>query len=244
MKHGALHLAIFLLGVFSAAYLSGQEAGAVETAPAATSFFSTLSYIARGTMLVFPEQNGNESDVSPVLGSLGTAVDIPLLGPRIATLGVEASLDFYFTDYTYSDVLQRAVPAAVENRAAFSFGTILGITALGRFDFTDTMTLRLYGGPAADLRIIVLSYNLDENEIDSRTGRTLRQLVGDVRHYFWDQGRWFLPVVGVGFDYRILPGIRLGIDTRVWFPVYKLWTHEGPAIEGWRFGAGVTITFR
>jgi hypothetical protein len=45
-------------------------------------------------------------------------------------------------------------------------------------------------------------------------------------------------------DFAAFDGILLGFDLRTWFPVYKLWTKENlPDINGWRFGAGFTITF-
>jgi hypothetical protein len=37
----------------------------------------------------------------------------------------------------------------------------------------------------------------------------------------------------------------VGLDGRVWFPLYRLWTAEDLSpMEGWRFGVGFTASFR
>jgi hypothetical protein len=191
-------------------------------------------------MLVLAD-NGNLPDPMPILPSFGAAVDYMIFGP----LGVEASLDFYGTDYGYSYELDRAVPAAIENRSAFVVGSVLGIQILGRFDFTDRMTLRVFGGPAVDMRISFLSYGLDQDEIDENNGKNITAIVDDISSYFWTQYRWFMPVAGIGFDYRILPKIMLGFDGRVWFPLYRLWSGEDLSpMEGWRFSAGFKVSLR
>ena len=54
-----------------------------------------------------------------------------------------------------------------------------------------------------------------------------------------------MPVFGAGMDFPLNDKLLLGFDLRAWFPVYKLWTNDNtPAIDGWRFGAGLRITPR
>ena len=186
----------------------------------------------RGSLLFFPEDNGVETDIGPILPSLGAAVILPLLGP----LSVEASLDCYGTDYEYK--MGRAAAAIPDNRAAFVIGSVAGIQLLGTIPLNSAMGLRVFAGPAADLRLCLLSYGLSNDPFEEE----LRRQTKAIAAYFWDVGRWFLPVAGAGFDYRFLSGVTLGLDFRVWFPLYKLWTGgELPPIEGWRFGGGIRV---
>jgi hypothetical protein len=202
----------------------------------AQSFTDKLSLGFRGSILVFPEDNGLESDPMPVLPSLGLAAAYNLTGP----LAAELSLDFYGNYYSYSYTLNRAVPANPENRSSFVIGSILGAQILGVFPLGDLVRLRAYGGPTADLRLCLIADGLEGEDQKDASAQT-----GDISSYFWGQGRWFLPVLGLGLDFKLFEHIDLGLDTRVWFPVYRLWTDEDlPPIEGWRFGIGFKITIR
>jgi hypothetical protein len=104
----------------------------------------------------------------------------------------------------------------------------------------------VYGGPAADLRIVTLAIGLNHPADFTGDIETDAQLQTDaIRRYFWSQGRWFFPVLGAGMDFPINEKFLLGFDLRVWFPLYRLWTDKHlPAIDGWRFGAGFRITPR
>ena len=184
----------------------------------------------RGSVLFFPENNGLESDSMPILPSIGAAAGWPVF----SFMRIELSLDFYGTYYAYSDKLDRAVPAIPDNRSSFVIGSLMGIQALKIFPLTDTMRIRAYGGPAADLRICLVADGLEGADKSDASSQTK-----DIVSYFWGKGRWFMPVIGAGMDFKLTEKLLLGFDTRVWFPVYRLWTGESlPAIEGWRFGAG------
>jgi hypothetical protein len=196
-------------------------------------------WLIRGSVLHFFEDNGLRSDPGPVLPVPGAGFQYVLWGP----LAFEVSLDLYGCYYDYDYTLNRAVPVEPANRASYVLGPVLGFLALGRFKLGDSATLRIYGGPAADLRLCFLADGVAGDEIDFKSGKTLSVLVEDISRYFWGEGRWFLPVAGLGFDYRLFPRLRLGFDARVWFPAYKTWTGEDlPPAEGWRFGAGLTVS--
>jgi hypothetical protein len=193
----------------------------------------SLSFL--GSILFFPEDNGLDSDSGPILPSIG----ISGVWPLVKSLKLELSLDFYGTYYAYSYNLNRAVPAIPDNRSSFVIGSILGIQALGVFPLSDTMRVRVYGGPAADLRICLVADGLEGHDKEDASEET-----GDIADYFWGKGRWFMPIVGAGMDFRITEKIRLGFDTRIWLPAYRLWTGESLSfIEGWRFGLGVRFSF-
>jgi hypothetical protein len=193
----------------------------------------SLSFL--GSILYFPEDNGLDSDSGPILPSIGISAAWPL----VKALKLELSLDFYGTYYAYSYNLDRAVPAIPDNRSSFVIGSILGVQALGVFPLSDKMRVRVYGGPAADLRICLVADGLEGNDKEDASEET-RAISG----YFWGKGRWFMPVAGAGMDFMITEKIRMGFDTRIWLPAYRLWTGESLSfIEGWRFGLGIRFSF-
>ncbi|MDR0312733.1 MAG: hypothetical protein LBI14_03975 [Treponema sp.] len=203
-----------------------------------------LSWFAEGSVLFFPEANGNLSDPMPILPSLGAGLGLPIFNH----FRLEISLDMYFAIYGYDDGLNRAVPMAWENRSAFVWGSVLGAQGVYFHDFYPgflegrAMTLRVFGGLAADLRIVLLAPDL-KPAVNPNLAE-IKQEVSAVAKYFWSKGRWLLPVFGSGLDFELNTKFRLGLDLRVWFPLYKLWTNENlPGIEGWRFGIGARITF-
>ena len=202
----------------------------------AQSYFSRISWFGQASILLFPENNGTKSDPMPVLPSPGFGASLPLYN----RLRLDTTLDFYLTHYGYSDDLDRAIPAAIENRSARVIGSVLGIQAAGYFDLTPLMTLRGYGGFAADLRIVIMAADLGPADEDDASRQT-----GLVRSYFWSKGRWLMPVAGVGLDFNINERFKVGIDLRCWIPAYRIWTGENlPFIEGWRFGPGIRFTLR
>jgi hypothetical protein len=151
---------------------------------------------------------------------------------------IELSLDFYGTYYAYSDTLDRAVPAIPDNRSSFVIGSMLGIQALKTFVLGNTARIRVYGGPAADLRICLVADGLEGADAEDAASET-----GDISGYFWGQGRWFMPVAGAGMDFALTEKLLLGFDLRIWMPAYRLWIAEDlPVVEGWRFGAGVRFS--
>lgn len=214
----------FFLFVFSVLPLSAQGFG------------SKISWFMNGSVLFFPEDNGLHSDPMPVLPSLGAGISYPFTD----NFRAELTLDFYTTHYGYR--LDRAVPLAIENRSARVIGSFLALQAAWYFNINSVMTIRAYGGPAADLRIVLLAAGLNEglDPLDE-----IRAETDSVRDYFWSKGRWFMPVVGAGLDFALNERFKIGVDMRVWTPVYRLWTGEDlPAIEGWRFGPGIRLTIR
>jgi hypothetical protein len=199
-----------------------------------------LSWAAHGSLLVFPEENGPRRGApTPILPSPGASLAYRFWGP----LSVEASLDLYFTHYGYDFELGRPMPVEVENRSAFVFGPILGFSLVSRIPLGKRFGIRLSGGLAADLRIVTLAFDLNEADLveDDPGGAPMQ--TNAVRDYFWDQYRWLLPVLGAGFDAALNEKFTLGLDFRVWFPLYRIWSGEDlPGPEGWRFGPGFRIT--
>ena len=201
----------------------------------AQGFFSNISWFAEVSVLLFPEDNGMESGPMPILPSPGLGASYRFNN----MFRLESTLDFYMAIYGYSDELGRAVPQEVEHRSAQVIGSILGIQTAGYFNFFSFLTLRAFAGLTADLRIVMVAFDLGPDDGDAS------KQTDSVRDYFWSQGRWLFPVLGVGADFLIDRNFRLGIDLRVWAPLYRLWSGEDlPAIEGWRFGGGLRLGFR
>jgi len=214
--------------------LNAQEETQPEAQGKTGGFFSKISWFVNGSVLFFPEDNGMYSDPMPVLPSLGLGASYPITD----ILKLELTLDFYMTHYGYA--LDRAVPQAIENRSALVIGSLFAFQAAAYFNVTSFMTVRAYGGPAADLRIVLVAEDLNSGDMDDAQRQT-----DAVLNYFWSSGRWFMPVVGAGVDFNISSRFKVGIDLRVWIPIYRLWTGEDlPPIEGWRFGPGIRFTFR
>jgi hypothetical protein len=202
----------------------------------AQSFFGRLEWAFRGAILFLPEDNGLEGDPAPILPTLGAAVAHPITGPLLA----EVSLDLWHTWYGYSDALQRPVPLALENRWSGVLDFVLGFVLMSRFDITDSFALRAYGGPSFDFKLCLPAADLNSSDMNEANRQT-----DAVASYFWGAGRWFLPAAGLGFDWAITGSWTLGLDMRVWFPLYRVWTGEElPAVEGWRFSFGLRIGYR
>jgi hypothetical protein len=127
----------------------------------AGSFSERLSWSFGGTILVFPEDNGNRGGPTPVLPAPATALACSVWGP----LSLELSLDLYFTHYKYDFEWNRALPVEIENRSAFVFGMLTGIQAAARFPLGERFVFRGYGGPAIDFRIIALAADLHPDDL-------------------------------------------------------------------------------
>lgn len=202
----------------------------------AAGFLNSLTWSFRGSILIIPEDNGLQSDPTPILPTPGLAAAYPLN----SLIGLEVSLDFYATYYGYSRVLQRAVPYAIENRSTFVFGSVLAFQGVFRLPINTTFSARFFAGPAADLRLCLVAPDLKGTDLSDAAAQT-----AEVTNYFWGNGRWIFPFVGLGADYRLSDKYVLGFDTRLWFPLYRLWSGENlSAVEGWRFAAGLRLTFR
>jgi len=237
-KFFLVFIILSLITFSAAAQEETQPAAQEETRTGTEGFFSKISWFAEGSILFFPEDNGMRSDPMPILPSPGAGVSYPITN----ILRAELTLDFYMTHYGYDDVLKRAVPDAIENRTSRVIGFPLAFQLAAYFDVNSFTTVRVYGGPAVDLRIVMIAEDLNEG-LDNMT--EIRRKTDLVLNYFWSSGRWFMPVLGAGVDFSINPRFRLGIDLRVWAPAYRLWTGEDlPAIEGWRFGPGIRFTIR
>jgi hypothetical protein len=206
----------------------------------AQSFSERLGWSFNAGIFVFPEDNGTEGDPAPILPSAGANLAYHIKNHFY----LELSEDLYFTNYAYSAKLDRAVPAAIENRSAFVFGFLTGIQALVKLPVNEEWGFRIFGGPAFDFRVIALNTH-HPDDFGGSLEHDAQLQTDAIKKYFWGKGRWFLPVFGGGVDYTINEGFLLGLDLKLWIPMYKMWSGEDlPGIEGWRFGAGLRITLQ
>ncbi|MDR1176322.1 MAG: hypothetical protein LBK83_12740 [Treponema sp.] len=216
-----------------------SDAESAEDALTGTAWFlDRFSWTFGGSILIFPEDNGLKGDPMPVLPVPSLSAAFRIWGP----IYTELSLDVYYTHYGYDFELNRAVPYAIENRSAQVWGFLTGLGAQGRFKLPKGFVLRGTGGFAADLRIIAIAGDL--NDVDFTGDEKDPGVQTDaIKDYFWSEGRWLFPFLGVGFDFPASSKFLVGLDGRVWFPLYRAITEEDlPPSEGWRFGFGIRIT--
>jgi len=207
----------------------------------AETFKDNLGWAVHGSIFYFAANNGVDSDPAPIIPSAGFSLAWQL----IDYLKLEFTQDIYFTNYEWESNLGYPMACNIENRAAFVLGFLTGVQATGYFPL-DKISLRVYGGPAVDFRVVTTAFGLNHPADyigDIETNVELQTEA--IKNYFWQSGRWFMPVAGLGFDFPINEKFLLGFDLRAWFPVYKIWTDDNaPAIDGWRFGAGFRIAKR
>ena len=210
----------------------------------ADGFKDRFSWSINGGLLYFAADNGQQgADPAPILPSLGAAACLNIWGP----LGVELSEDLYFYNYEYNADKKYAMACNPENRSAFVFGFLTGLQARAIFPLgKNGIDIRAYLGPAADIRIVTLAFGLNHPDDFTDKIETDAQMQTDaIRDYFWSEGRWLFCTTGAGLDFPVNEKFKLGFDTRIWLPFYRLWTDEDlPAIDGWRFGLGFRITPR
>jgi len=208
----------------------------------ADSFWDDINWSIRGTILYFAADNGSSADPAPVLPSLGVSADRPLWGP----LRLEVTQDIYFTNYEYNTEFGYAMACNPENRSAFVMGFITGVQLTGFIPISDKgINLRVYGGPSADIRLVVQAFGLRSDNFTGDIETDPGMQTNAIRKYFWSDGRWFFPMLGAGVDFPVNEKFLLGFDLRTWVPLYRLWTDKNiPAIDGWRFGIGVRLTPR
>jgi hypothetical protein len=210
-------------------------------APLNAAFGDVFQWAITGNIFYFPADDGVKADPAPILPALGGSLSLKIWGP----LRLELTEDIYFANYEYISALGYPTACNPENRSSFVIGFVTAILFTGNFPIGNNDTAcRVYFGPAADLRVVTLAIGLNSHFDFGGNIETDAQLQTDATaEYFWSDARWFIPVAGVGMDFRINEKFLLGFDLRVWFPIYKLWTDTDlPAINGWRFGVGFRIT--
>jgi hypothetical protein len=209
----------------------------------ADSFLDNVNWSTRGGLLYFAADNGRQgADPAPILPSMGFSAEWQFFSP----LRLEFTEDVYFTNYEYNSTFGYAMACNPENRSAFVIGFITGFQLTGFFPVGKKGTgVRVYGGPAADLRLVVQAFGLHSDDFTGDIETDAGMQTDAIRKYFWSEGRWFFPVFGAGMDFPMNEKFLLGFDLRTWFPVYRLWADKDlPGIDGWRFGIGLRITPR
>ena len=196
----------------------------------ADSFLDDIHLAGLAGIFYFAADNGVNSDSAPIIPALGVSAGWQFVN----FLRLELTEDIYFQNYEYNTVRGYPMACNPENRAALVIGFVTGIQLTGLFPVGEKgIQIRAYGGPAADIRLVLPAVSGAQTETDA------------IAKYFWSDARWFMPTVGFGMDFPLNEKFFLGFDLRTWVPVYKLWAKDGaPAVDGWRFGIGLRITPR
>jgi len=209
----------------------------------ADTFKDNLHLAGLANIFVFAADNGVDSDPMPIIPSLGFSAGWQFMN----FLRLELTEDIYIQNYELN--VKHGYPMACnpENRSALVIGFVTGIQLTGVIPVKDKgIQMRVYGGPAADIRIVLLAAGLNhKDDFSGKIENDAQLQTNAISEYFWNEARWFMPTAGFGMDFPLTDKILLGFDIRAWFPVYKLWAEDNtPAIDGWRFGAGLRITPR
>ncbi|MCL2444031.1 MAG: hypothetical protein FWD13_11295 [Treponema sp.] len=214
--------------------------------PLNSAFGDSFHWAGSGSLFYYAADNSPGADPAPILPSIGFSFSWQFH----KFLRLELTEDIYMTDYEYyyNNNLGFFYPRACnpENRSSFVFGFVTGIQLTGAFPLgSNGTTARVYGGPAMDIRVVVLAFGLHPDDLEGSIEKNAILQTEAIRDYFWSDGRWLMPVFGAGMDFPLNEHFLIGFDLRVWFPIYRLWTDKDiPAIDGWRFGAGLRITPR
>jgi len=199
-----------------------------------------LDWGVNASVFLIPEDNGLEGDPMPILPTAGVVLEYPL--PYNLYLG--SSYDLYWTYYGYSTTLERAIPVAVENRSALVIGNLLSFYGAYHMAIPAIspggLRLRFYAGFSIDARLCLIADGLEGADLEDASRQTAQ-----VTSYFWSRGRWFFPMTGFGIDFVKIRRVWLGLDGRVWYPLYRTWSGDdtAPAAEGWRFAFGIRLSF-
>jgi hypothetical protein len=197
-----------------------------------------LNWSFTAGILVLASDNGAQgADPMAVLPFAGGSFSWNFWGP----LSIGLTEDIYFTNYEYNSVLDYPMACNPENRSAFVLGFITGINFMSAFKISEKgVVARAFAGPAFDLRLVTEAFGLHPLDTEDAEQQTAA-----IKDYFWGEGRFFFFTVGGGIDFPISQKFLLGIDLRAWMPVYRLWADDQiPAIDGWRFAAGLRISPR
>jgi len=236
----ALSLLIFIFPLFNL--------GAQSFFSNTMSLLRSLHWSYNGGLLHLAADNGKVgADPAPILPSLGAAAAWHFTGP----FWFEATEDIYFTNYEYNYTYGYPMPCNPENRSAFVMGFVTGFQVKAVFPIPipiglNPITTRVYAGLVLDLRLVLQAFGLNHPDDFSGGIETNAKLQTDaIRSYFWGSGRMFYSVIGAGADYPVNENFMIGLDLRMWIPLYRIWTNENiPDIDGWRFGASIRLTPR
>jgi hypothetical protein len=245
MKRLLLSFIIFTL-VLSAVFAQDtgeQTASEADENKAVTANFSLFSWSVGISVLFFTEDDDLESAPAPILPSPSLAFGVfPFRMPFI-TIGAEAALDCYMTNYKWSYNLSRPVPAEIENRSAFVISPVIAAHAVVKVRPLSQVGFRVYAGFSFDIRIVMTA--LDLNYDDLHGEHNAEEQTALIKEYMWAENRWIYPVLGVGLDIRVGEKWDAGIDFRVWYPYFQKQTSELiPEKNDWRFGAGIKFIHR
>jgi hypothetical protein len=214
------------------------------TSLSANPFPENIKWAIHGSIFYWAADNGKQgADPAPILPSLGASAAWHFWD----YLKLELTEDIYFKNYEWNNKLQYAMSCNPENRSALVMGFFTGLQLSSHIPFGKSgIIARVYGGPAIDIRMVFLAMGLNHPaDFTDNIETDARLQTNAIRKYFWSEKRWFYPVAGLGMDFPVNEKFLLGFDLRVWFPLYRQWADkELPAIDGWRFGAGIRITPR
>ncbi|HUX13689.1 MAG TPA: hypothetical protein VMW87_11720 [Spirochaetia bacterium] len=161
------------------------------------------------------DKNGNPvqwSDVSPLVGTLGVDLGIPIS----QNLSVRPALDLFGIQYAQT-ASGKVVPTQIETaNAVLMIGALLSAPVSYTWDLNSSLSISAGASPSFLFRIPTLSYGTPDRSA--------------ITSYMYQSLRFFYPEVQGSLLYKFQKTFQFGIALRGLFPIFHLWDGESMPI--------------
>lgn len=192
---------------------------------------------------------------SPVMGviviprpDLVDSLGYPASGPSIVTniLGSdsrltfdehwswEPGLDFYWTYHLWSPENNRALPAEIEHRTAFTLGFILAMPFVLRFELPRDFSVAIGLGPGFHLRAGLRDSVVPIAEAPD---------VDKINAWFYANGRWFVPETLLRASYKLTDRLAFSFAALAFWPIFNTWNNAPMLLDDGIYGGALSVRY-
>ncbi len=158
------------------------------------------------------DKNGNPvqwSDVSPLVGTVGIGIGIPIS----QGLSARPALDLFGIQYAQT-TSGKVVPTQIETaNAVLMIDALLSVPLTYTWNLNSSLSISAGASPSLLFRIPTLSYGNPDR--------------GAITSYMYQSARFFYPEVQASLLYKFQKTFQFGIALRGLFPIFHLWDGEG-----------------